>query len=249
MLLEVNEVRKVFPGRHGLVEAVHETSLHIAAGECFGLIGESGSGKSTLAGMIAGTVVPTAGTVALEGRQLHASRGRSRRAHQRRLQMVFQDPRTSFNPRMRVADALREPLIYKLRRSAEEQWAAIHTILERVNLPEEILRRGLHAISVGQAQRVAIARALLAEPALIICDEITSALDVTVQASILDLLVQLRREQELSMLFISHDIAVVSQLADRIAVMKNGRILEQGPTQEVLANPADDYTKLLIDLA
>ena len=163
--------------------------------------------------------------------------------------MVFQDPRTSFNPRMRVADALREPLIYKLRRSAEEQWEAIHVMLERVNLPEEILRRGLHAISVGQAQRVAIARALLAEPTLIICDEITSALDVTVQASILDLLAQLRREQELSMLFISHDIAVVAQLADRIAVIKAGRIIEHGPTQEVLANPTHDYTRLLIELA
>jgi ABC transport protein, ATP-binding component len=249
MLLDVQEVSRVFMGRRGPVEAVKPTSLQIAAGECFGLIGESGSGKSTLAGMISGTITPTSGTVELAGHRLDATSSRSRREHQRRLQMVFQDPRTSFNPRMRVADALREPLVHKLGRSVKEQWEAIHVMLERVNLPAEILQRGVHSISIGQAQRVAIARALLAEPTLIICDEITSALDVTVQASILELLGQLRREQELSMLFISHDLAVVAQLADRLAVMQEGRIIEQGRTAETLAHPAEDYTRLLIELA
>lgn len=249
MLLEVDQVRKVFGTKRGQFEAVTPTSLQIAAGECFGLIGESGSGKSTLARMIAGTLAPTEGTIDLDGYRLNPKSGASRRAHQQRLQMVFQDPRASFNPRMRVLDALREPLRYKLHRSSQEQAKAISEIMARVNLPEQIVYRGLHSISVGQAQRVAIARALLAEPALIICDEITSALDTTVQASILEMLHQLRGSQELSMLFISHDIAVVAQLADRIAVMKDGVLVERGETREVVTNPSHPYTQMLIELA
>lgn len=165
------------------------------------------------------------------------------------LQMVFQDPRNSFNPRMRVAEALAEPLKYKLRRDPASRAEAIGAMLERVNLPESILRRGMHSISVGQAQRVGIARALLAEASLILCDEITSALDVTVQASILELLRELRQEQELSMLFISHDIAVVAQIADRVAVMESGRLVEHGETTRVLRQPSDPYTRMLIELA
>lgn len=248
MLLEVDQVGKVFGGKRGRFEAVKPTSLQIGAGECFGLIGESGSGKSTLARMIAGTLAPTTGRIVLDGHELKPGSAASRRDHQQRLQMVFQDPRSSFNPRMRVWDALREPLRYKLKRSSPQQGEAVE-IMGQVNLPEEILHRGLHSISVGQAQRVAIARALLAEPALVICDEITSALDTTVQASILTMLARLRRTRELSMLFISHDIAVVAQIADRIAVMKEGQVLEEGATSEVVRSPAHPYTQMLIDLS
>ncbi|WP_198011028.1 ABC transporter ATP-binding protein [Propionibacterium sp. oral taxon 192] len=249
MLLEVHDVDKTFTNRFGSVTAAFGVSFEVSAGECFGLIGESGSGKSTIASIVSGTLAPDSGTVCLDGQALDTRSARSRKAHQRKLQMVFQDPRASFNPRMKVMDALREPLIHKLGRAKDEADAAIEQVMEQVNLPTGMLRRGVHTISVGQAQRVAIARALLAEPRLIVCDEITSALDVTVQASILELLAHLRREQELSMLFVSHDMAVVAQLSDRVAVMESGRIIEQGPVDQVIGNPVQEYTRLLIDLA
>lgn len=248
MLLDVQRVSKTFSGRFGPVAAVNDVSLSIGVGECFGLIGESGSGKSTLASIIAGTLAPDKGRVVLDSREVNPRVGASRRAHQQNLQMVFQDPRASFNPRMRVIDALREPLVHKLSLSATQADRAIAEVLDQVNLSQQVLGRRVHMASVGQAQRVAIARALLARPALIICDEITSALDVTVQASILELLAKLRTERELSMLFISHDIAVVAQVADRIAVMDHGRIIESGPTAQVINQPTQGYTKLLIDL-
>lgn len=249
MLLEVDRVTKIFSGRSGPVVAVDDLSLRVGAGECLGVIGESGCGKSTLAGIVAGFVRADSGTVDLAGRRLDPRSGASARAHQLKLQMVFQDPRSSFNPRMSIGEALREPLAHKLRRGVREQRKGVASALERVGLPASLAGRGVHSISVGQAQRVAIARALLAEPALIICDEITSALDVTVQASILDLLRALRAEQELSLLFISHDIAVVAQLADRIGVMAAGRFVEEGPTGAVIANPQDPYTATLIEMA
>lgn len=249
MLLEVHDVDKTFTNRFGSVTAAFGVSFEVSAGECFGLIGESGSGKSTIASIVSGTLAPDSGTVCLDGQALDTRSARSRKAHQRKLQMVFQDPRASFNPRMKVMDVLREPLIHKLGRAKDEADAAIEQVMEQVNLPTGMLRRGVHTISVGQAQRVAIARALLAEPRLIVCDEITSALDVTVQASILELLAHLRREQELSMLFVSHDMAVVAQLSDRVAVMESGRIIEQGPVDQVIGNPVQEYTRLLIDLA
>lgn len=249
MLLEAEHISKSYAARTGQVRAVDDISLHIAPGECFGLIGESGCGKSTLAGILAGFVPPDSGTVRLAGQQLDQRSATSRRAHQRQLQMVFQDPRSSFNPRMSIGRSLREPLVHKLHRSADEQQRAVAEALERVGLPASLADRGLHSISVGQAQRVAIARALLAEPALIICDEITSALDVTVQASILELLRELRVERQLSMLFISHDIAVVAQLADRMAVMADGRIIEERPTRELICDPRDPYTRTLIEMA
>lgn len=249
MLLEVQGVSKTFTSRFGPVAALSEVSLKIGAGECFGLIGESGCGKSTLARIISGTLTPDEGSVSLDGQAVNARSSRSRRAHQQRLQMVFQDPRASFNPRMRVVDALREPLIHKLKRTTSQADGAIRKTMAQVDLASDLLYRRVHAISVGQAQRVAIARALLAEPKLVICDEITSALDVTVQASILELLAELRREVELSMLFISHDIAVVAQLADRVAVMERGKIIEQGPTAQVVGSPTQEYTRLLIELA
>lgn len=249
MLLEVDRVSKSFHGRRGTVRAVRDVGLTIESGECFGLIGESGSGKSTLAGIIAGLLAPDSGTVALTGTRLDARSARSRRAHQRQLQMVFQDPRSSFDPRRSIGDSLREPLRFKLGRNRSQQEDAVAEVLERVGLPVTIQGSGLHSVSVGQAQRVAIARALLAEPALIICDEITSALDATVRASILELLAELQTQQALSMLFISHDIAVVAQLAGRIAVMSAGALIEQGDTAEVISNPQHPYTRTLIEMA
>ncbi len=249
MLLEVDHVTKTFQSRGGQVRAVSDVSLTIAAGECFGIIGESGSGKSTLAGMVAGFTRPDSGSITLAGKRLDMRSRASRRQHQSQLQLIFQEPRSSFNPRMSIGDCLREPLTYKLRRDRAGQQEAVEQALETVGLPASLSRRGPHSISGGQAQRVAIARALLAEPALIVCDEITSALDVTVQATILDLLARLRAERDLSLLFISHDIAVVAQIADRMAVMSAGRIVEQGPASRLITDPRNPYTRDLIAMA
>lgn len=249
MLLEVDRVTKTFAARTGPVRAVDGVTLRIASGECLGIIGESGSGKSTLAGLVAGFVPPDHGSIVLSGHRLDGRSSSSRRRHQVQLQMIFQDPRASFNPRMSIGESLREPLIHKLRRSAQEQREAVTDVLRRVGLPASLAARGVQSISVGQAQRVAIARALLAEPALIVCDEITSALDVTVQADILALLADLRAERGLSVLFISHDVAVVAQLADRVAVMASGRIVEEAPTRELIDHPQSRYTQLLIEMA
>ncbi|MGL4832758.1 MAG: ABC transporter ATP-binding protein [Propionibacteriaceae bacterium] len=249
MLLEVDAVNKTFDGRFGRVHAVRDASLNLDAGQCLGIIGESGSGKSTLAGIIAGLIHADSGTVTLDGATLE-SRSRSKvRAHQRRLQVIFQEPRSSFDPRMSIGACLREPLSYKRHIPRADQTELAVGALESVGLTGDLLDRPIRSISVGQAQRVAIARALLAEPKLIICDEITSALDVTVQADILDLLRQLRAQRQLSLLFVSHDIAVVASLADHVAVMRSGCIVEQGSTSQIVHEPAHEYTQLLISMA
>lgn len=249
MLLDVCQVSKTFNTRTGALRAVDDVSLSVEPGTCFGLIGESGSGKSTLAGMIAGFIPSDTGHITLSGSRLEPRSRRSRRAHVQRLQLIFQDPRASFNPRLKIRDSLREPLTDKRGLAREEQHDAVSAALARVHLPASTADRTVHAISVGQAQRVAIARALLAEPTLILCDEITSALDVTVQASILELLKELQHERALSILFISHDIAVVAQVADRVAVMAAGAIVEEGLTEAVVTQPQDPYTRVLVEMA
>ncbi len=249
MLLEVDAVNKTFSGRFGAVHAVQDASLTLDAGECIGIIGESGSGKSTLSGIIAGLVHADSGTVTLDGATLNPRSRSSMRAHQRRLQVIFQEPRSSFDPRMSIGTCLREPLSYKRHIPRLEQKDLAVEALESVGLSSSLLERPIRSVSVGQAQRVAIARALLADPQLIICDEITSALDVTVQADILDLLRELRTQRQLSLLFVSHDIAVVASLADRVAVMRSGCIVEQGSIAQIVNEPAHEYTQLLISMA
>ena len=226
--------------------AVDDVSFTVAEGEIFGLVGESGCGKTTVANSIAGLIRPTAGVVKLNGEALHQTR-----RHQGRqdLQMIFQDPYSALNPRLRVGSALAEPILfYRLARTQAEAEADVGILLEAVGLDASAATRFAHAFSGGQRQRVSIARALGAQPRLLICDEPTSSLDVSVQAQILNLLKDLRDATGLSLLFISHDLAVVRQLCDRVGVMQAGKIVELADGESLFANPQHAYTRELLSL-
>ena len=250
MLLAVSHVSIAYPARrHGLAgalgataprEVVHDVSFTLDAGETLGLVGESGCGKTTLARAIMGLVPIASGTISLANEK--SGRGTVRPA-----QMVFQDPFSSLNPRLTVLDLLSEaPVVHGLWTKSEREDRA-RALLADVGLPPDILLRYPHAFSGGQRQRLNIARALSLKPRLLVCDEPVSALDVSVQAQVLNLLVDLQRRHGLAMLFISHDIAVVRHVADRVAVMQSGRIVELGPADRVLSKPEHPYTRRLLD--
>ena len=240
--------RSLIPGRKASVfKAVKGVSFDVRSGEIFGLVGESGCGKTTVANTIAGLVAQSSGTIDFQGTALGARREKSVR---KSLQMVFQDPYSALNPRLRINSAIAEPILfYKLAANAEEARQDAKTLLEAVGLPADAGTRFSHAFSGGQRQRIAIARALGPRPSLLICDEPTSALDVSVQAQLLNLLKDLRDLAGLSMLFISHDLAVIRQMCDRIAVMKSGEIVELADTETLFTAPQHDYTKELLRLA
>jgi peptide/nickel transport system ATP-binding protein len=247
-LLEVSDLVCRYPGRRrGLfrrgapIHAVTGISLRVAQGEVLAIVGESGCGKTTLARAILGLLRPASGSVRLDGRPLGAM---SRAELARQVLPVFQDPYSSLNPSKSVASIVALPL--RLNRiPAAERRRRVGAMLARVGLSERHLERRPHQLSGGQRQRVAIARALIMEPKLVVCDEPTSALDVSVQAQILNLLMQLRRDLGLSYVLISHNLAVVERLADRVAIMYFGRIVESGPAAEVFANPRHPYTRML----
>ena len=240
--------RSILPGRKSSVfRAVKSVSFDVRRGEIFGLVGESGCGKTTVANTIAGLVTQSSGTIDFQGTALGAKREKSVRQS---LQMVFQDPYSALNPRLRINSAIAEPILfYKLASNAQEARQDAKTLLEAVGLPADAGARFSHAFSGGQRQRIAIARALGPRPSLLICDEPTSALDVSVQAQLLNLLKDLRDLAGLSMLFISHDLAVIRQMCDRIAVMKSGEIVELAETETLFTTPRHDYTKELLRLA
>jgi ABC-type glutathione transport system ATPase component len=248
-LLDVRDLRVSFGRRAKRVVAVDGVSLSVAADETVGLVGESGSGKTTAARAIVGLVRPDTGAVTLDGHRLGPV-GKRPAALQRAVQMVFQDPRSSLNPRMTVAATIEEAWrTHPVSAPEGDRTAALHRLLEDVGLDASVARQHAGQLSGGQCQRVSIARALAVKPRLLVCDEAVSALDVSVQAQILRLLVDLRSSHHLSMLFISHDLGVVHQIADRIAVMRRGVLVEEGPAGGVLGDPQHEYTRALVDAA
>jgi oligopeptide/dipeptide ABC transporter ATP-binding protein len=237
-LLAVENLRTGFDTREGFVRAVDGVDLDIAPGGTLGVVGESGCGKSTLAKVLVRLEDPTQGRVLLDGVDLTALRGRRLRAHRRHVQMVFQDPFSSLDPRQPVGAALEEVLtVHGLRRPGR-----VAQLLDLVGLPAEFAHRLPHEMSGGQRQRVGIARALAPQPRVLLLDEPVSALDVSVRAEVMNLLVHLRSELGLAYLFVSHDMAMVRQISDRVAVMYLGRIVEEGGWRDVLGEPLHPYT-------
>jgi oligopeptide/dipeptide ABC transporter ATP-binding protein len=226
------------------VHAVQDVSLRVARGETLGIVGESGCGKSTLARLLVGLLAPSAGAIRIEGRDLSDQTGDPARFG-RLIQYVFQDPISSLNPRKTVAQILDAPLRHLLGLGAPERKTRIAELFDSVNLRPEFLDRYPHEFSGGQAQRIGIARALAASPRILVLDEPVSALDVSVQAQVLNLLGRLRRDYDLTYLFISHDLAVVESVSDRVAVLYFGRVVEIGRAEDIFARPRHPYTELL----
>ncbi|MCZ9309795.1 ABC transporter ATP-binding protein [Corynebacterium uberis] len=249
-VIEMRDANVVFTTRTGSlfhptkVHANKDINLAIHHNEVVGIVGESGCGKSTLARVMVGLQEPTSGQVLFNGKKLRPRRQRKELGQT--VSVVFQDPATSLNPRMNVHDQLLDPLrVHKVGTAATRE-ARVRELIELVGLPASTLEVLPRQISGGQRQRVAIARALALGPQVIIADEPTSALDVSVRAQVLNLLVDLRREFGLGLVFISHDINTVRYVSDRICVMNSGRIIEQAPTEELFAHPAEDYTRTLL---
>jgi oligopeptide transport system ATP-binding protein len=232
--------------RVGTVRAVDGVSFSLTRGEILGLVGESGCGKSTLGRTILQLIPPTEGAVVLAGKNLAGMDKRELREARADFQMIFQDPYASLNPRMTVFDALAEAMRAHRKISAVEINQRVATLLQKVGLSPRFVKKYPHEFSGGQRQRIAIARALAVEPKLIIADEPVSALDVSIQAQIINLLAKLSREMQLTLIFISHDLSVVKHISDRIAVMYLGRIVEMGPATEVFERPLHPYTKALV---
>ena len=254
-LLSAKHLSKSFSGSRtfgiaaSVTKAIDDVSLDILPGETLALVGESGSGKSTLGRILARLTRTDQGSVTLGGTDLLSLEGAQLRRARRKIQMIFQDPYASLDPRQSIGAAIAEPIKIQTTLSKVERQERVSQLLARVGLTPDMASRFPHEFSGGQRQRVAIARAIAAGPELIIADEPTSALDVSIQAQILELLSELKSEHGLTMLFISHDLAVVRQVADRVAVMRQGRILELGPTEAVWGAPRHPYTKSLIDAA
>ncbi|GHC67407.1 ABC transporter ATP-binding protein [Streptomyces flavofungini] len=254
VLLELDALVKEFPlsggpfaRRRGTVSAVGGVSLSVRRGETYGMVGESGCGKTTLGRIVAGLEEPTAGTVRFDGRDLSGLSRAERRAHRRRIQLMFQDSTAAMDPRMRVGEILREPLVIQGVGSRAERERLTAELLDAVGLPRGAVHRYPHEFSGGQRQRLGLARALTLAPDLVVADEPVSALDVSVQAQILNLMRELQRERGLTYLFISHDLAVIRHLADTVGVMYLGRLVESGPAEQVYAHPLHPYTRGLLD--
>jgi ABC-type glutathione transport system ATPase component len=239
---------RMFKGsKRSIVKAVQDVSFNIRKGSTYGLVGESGSGKSTCARMMVGLIRPTAGRVLLDGEDIWAGQTGTQKRRQR-VQMIFQDPYASLNPRWRVSDIIAEPMrALKLVSSKQEAQDRVADLLEKVRLDPIAMRKFPHEFSGGQRQRIAIARALSSQPEFIVCDEPTSALDVSVQAQVLDLMRSLQDEFGLTYLLISHNLAVVRQMADDVGVMNGGVLVEQGPVDDIFDNPKADYTRMLLN--
>ena len=252
-LLEVNDLKTHFPVKRGLlqrtvdyVRAVDGVNFKLARGETLGLVGESGCGKTTVGRTVLRLIPSTDGSVKFDGEEVFSKSAKEMRELRRKMQIIFQDPGGSLNPRMRVGRIIGEPLLVHGMASGTELQNRVEALLKRCGLWTQAADRYPHEFSGGQKQRIGIARALAVEPELIVCDEPTSALDVSIQSQILNLLADLQDEFNLSYLFISHDMAVVHHVCDRIAVMFNGKIVEIGSREDVIKNPTHQYTKALL---
>ena len=246
-LLEVSGLHVQY--RHGSRAAVDDVSFSIPQGRCVALVGESGSGKTTVGRCIAGLHEPTSGRIVFDGQELAGSARRRSLDQRRRIQIVFQNPFESLKPRHRVSSSIERPLRVLRRLSRGDADREVGELLDRVRLPRRVAERFPIELSGGERQRVAIARALAAKPDLLVCDEVTSALDVSVQAAVLELLSELQRDLRLSMLFITHNLGVVACIGDSVLVMDQGTLRESGPCAQVLAAPVDDYTRRLLSAA
>ena len=245
-ILDVKDLTKNFYKNKQLFTAVNHISFQLRQGECLGLVGESGCGKSTTVKMLTHLLKPDSGEILLEGTEIQHLKGKALKKLYTEIQMVFQIPQDSFDPRRTLGDSIMESM-RNHNVSRKEAQNRLGQLLQQVELPPELADRYPNQVSGGQCQRAAMARALAVNPKILICDEATSALDVTVQAQIIELLKRLQQEMDLSILLISHDLALVQGICDKIIVMKDGRIEEAGDTGQVLSHPSRDYTKLLID--
>ncbi|WP_435304244.1 ABC transporter ATP-binding protein [Rossellomorea marisflavi] len=246
-IIEVDKLKKHYPiGKGAVVKSVDDISIQIKKGETFGLVGESGSGKSTLGKTIVGLEGPTSGTIHYNGRDMTKLDNKEKKRANREIQVIFQDPHASLNPRMRVGDIIAEGIdAHRLARGKARQ-ERVYELLEKVGLKPEHAKRYPHEFSGGQRQRIGIARALAVEPKFIVADEPISALDVSIQAQVINLLEDLKQEEELTYLFIAHDLGMVKHISDRIGVMYLGRMMELADSDELFRNPLHPYTKALL---
>lgn len=247
-LLEIRDLRVAFPGRGFRakpVEVLHGVSLDVASGETLGLVGESGSGKTTIGRAVLGLVRPSGGSIRFDGREIGGLQGKARRGLSDHIQVVFQDPYTSLNPSMTIGDILAEPLVVQ-GATGKDARSRVRSLLDQVGLPTDSLDRLPREFSGGQRQRVAIARALAPSPNLIVCDEPVSALDLSTQAKVMELFVDIQRATGVAYLFISHDLSVIRHLSHRVAVLYRGDMVETGDTPTVTSTPAHSYTQRLL---
>ncbi len=245
-ILEVKGVSKTFVKKDIHSKALNHISFTMEEGECLGIVGESGSGKSTIAKIITYLERPDEGNIYFKGKDITNIKGKERKGLYKNMQMIFQMPVDSFNPRIKLGPSIIEGSLNQ-GISKSKAKLRMYELLDLVGLPSEYALKYPHEVSGGECQRVAIARAIMTNPDLLICDEVTSALDVTVQKQIIELLHKLKKEQGMSYLFISHDIALVQQFCDRVLVMYQGQIVEGGTVDQVIMNPKEEYTKKLID--
>lgn len=246
VILEAEHLKKVFRSGKKEFTAVDDVSFQLHRGECLGIVGESGSGKSTIVQMLTRLLDMTGGKIILLGKDITHVKGRELRKIYREIQMVFQMPAESFDPRRTLGDGIGESL-RNAGLSRSDTKKKVEELLVKCGLEPEFSRRYPHEVSGGQCQRAAIARALAIDPAILICDEATSALDVTVQKQVLELLLELKKKEKRSFLLICHDLALVQAFCDRVLVLRHGRVIEEGTPDEIINHPKTDYTRELID--